>query len=349
MLEIDESIVYLGAAGPRHHAAEKKIQAFAPYIQSAALRDFNEQEVVDATDLLDATGDLHALSLDLSANHSLQKLTAKGTSGKIANVSSVLVSNKAPLDNVTSPQIDVSYTGLNKAALVNLFNSMPYNVGYTTEGSPTITDGVASGLNDSNFLKLTQASVKEGNLDIKLKFTTGDDVTTSQYPFSWESKADSTNRACGIYISSSKYGFLCRETDDTNHQWSNTGGAVISANTTYFMHVLFTTTDKSLKVGISDHDGDYTYGVQQTLTNNLCLFNGDFWLPQIGRAIPSNFSFPGSIDLNYFSIKIDGITWFDGKADVTKTVSVVGCSGTEDLTAEDKAIAEDKGWAITLS
>ena len=34
---------------------------------------------------------------------------------------------------------------------------------------------------------------------------------------------------------------------------------------------------------------------------------------------------------------------------MTKTISVVGCTGTADLTADDKAIATNKCWSLTLS
>lgn len=56
----------------------------------------------------------------------LERLTMGGYSGAvISGLKGITVSSSAPFDHTTSPQIDVSYTGLDRAALVNLFNSMP--------------------------------------------------------------------------------------------------------------------------------------------------------------------------------------------------------------------------------
>lgn len=48
-----------------------------------------------------------------------------GTSGHITNLVGLVVSPEAPFNHVNVPQIDVSYTKMDRAALVRLFNSMP--------------------------------------------------------------------------------------------------------------------------------------------------------------------------------------------------------------------------------
>lgn len=334
--------VLVGPGGDPH------TQEYAYMVQQLVMNKYQTQTIVNANDLVHNTASLNPFVLDLSENTVLTKLTATGTSENVeTGLTGVIVSPQAPLDNVTSPQIDVSYTGLNKAALVNLFNSMPYNVGYTTEGSPTITDGVASGFSNSNYLPISGSFSEEGDIDIVVKLTT-DDLTVQQYPFSWNCKPASANRNCGLYIlQDGKYGFLGRDTADNNYQNTAPSAYALSANTTYYLRLLFTAADKSLKMGASTDGENYTYGLSTTLTANMCPMNGN--VIQIGRAIPGNNSFLGSIDLNETYIKANGKPFFRGTAAMTKTVSVVGCSGTEDLTAEDKAIAEDKGWAITLS
>ncbi len=334
--------VLVGPGGDPH------TQEYAYMVQQLVMNKYQTQTIINANDLVRNTASLNPFVLDLSENTVLTKLTATGTSENVeTGLTGVIVSPQAPLDNVTSPQIDVSYTGLNKAALVNLFNSMPYNVGYTTEGSPTITDGVASGFSDSNYLKVAGSFSEEGDIDIVVELTT-DDLTAQQYPFSWNCKPASANRHCGLYIiQDGKYGFLVRDTADNNYQNTAPFAYALSANTTYSLRLSFTAADKSLKMGASTDGVNYTYGINITLTANLCPMNGN--VIQMGRAIPSNNSFLGSIDLNETYIKVNGKPFFRGTAAVTKTVSVVGCTGTADLTAEDKAIAEDKGWAITLS
>ena len=82
--------------------------------------------------------------LDLSNLSKMEKVAVNGTADrKMEGLKGLLVSPNAPFTGA-SPQINASYTGLNKSALVSLFESVPYNVGYTKVGSPTIVDGVLS-------------------------------------------------------------------------------------------------------------------------------------------------------------------------------------------------------------
>lgn len=72
--------------------------------------------------------DLPALEdtfLDLSFNDTLTLFKLYGTeAGKMSGLKGLIVSPSAPFDGA-SPQINISYTGLNRAALVALFNSLP--------------------------------------------------------------------------------------------------------------------------------------------------------------------------------------------------------------------------------
>ena len=55
-----------------------------------------------------------------------KKLTFGGTSSKrIDGLKGLTVNSSAPFDNATAPQLDVKYTGLDRVALISLFNSMP--------------------------------------------------------------------------------------------------------------------------------------------------------------------------------------------------------------------------------
>lgn len=64
--------------------------------------------------------------LDFSNYNMIKRLVLNGDSSRPVNgIKGLTVSNEAPFDNDTSPQLDVSYTGLDKQALVSLFESMP--------------------------------------------------------------------------------------------------------------------------------------------------------------------------------------------------------------------------------
>ena len=59
-------------------------------------------------------------------NDNVKELDIYGTStNRVDGLKSLKVSTEAPFDDSTSPQINVSYTGLNRNALVELFNSLP--------------------------------------------------------------------------------------------------------------------------------------------------------------------------------------------------------------------------------
>lgn len=65
--------------------------------------------------------------LDFSGSNSVSRLEVSGgnsTTNFVAGIKGIIVSSAAPFGG-TSPQINVAYTGLNRSALVNLFNSLP--------------------------------------------------------------------------------------------------------------------------------------------------------------------------------------------------------------------------------
>ena len=64
--------------------------------------------------------------IDASEGKSLVNITLTGeATNKATGIKGLVVSNEAPFTSSSSPQLNVSYTGLNRAALVNLFKSMP--------------------------------------------------------------------------------------------------------------------------------------------------------------------------------------------------------------------------------
>ena len=63
--------------------------------------------------------------LDASGASTLPRLTVSGTAtARVDGLKGLVVSNLAPFTG-SSPQLNVSYTGLDRGALVNLFNSLP--------------------------------------------------------------------------------------------------------------------------------------------------------------------------------------------------------------------------------
>lgn len=279
----------------------------------------------------------------------LNRLVVNGSfnGARVDGIKGVMVSPNSPLASGTSPQIDVQYTGLDRAALINLFKSMPYNVGYTVVGSPTITSGVASGFSSSNHLTVsgfTNSSLTD--------YLTDSEVVSK---FNINSFSDSENgltQVIGVPAGGSYSGIFVRNSGQLVSQISGTTYRVngsagnISLNTDYFVKQTIKNNIVTLYLGTS------LSNLQQIGTLDIfempspTLSDNKLYL---GIQTSKQSPLTGSIYLNNTYINIKGVPWFTGKAAMTKTCNIVGCTGTADLTAEDKAIATDKGWALTLS
>ena len=65
-------------------------------------------------------------TLDMSNDTVCKKIEINGDSSNFVNgLKSMRVSNQAPFDNETAPQINISYTDMDRQALVTLFNDLP--------------------------------------------------------------------------------------------------------------------------------------------------------------------------------------------------------------------------------
>lgn len=290
---------------------------------------------VDLTNFVTRASSLRPTDVDLSNKDDLTKLDIYGTSSyRIDGLKSLKVSNEAPF-NGTSPQINVSYTGLERPALVELFNSLPYNVGYTVVGSPTITDGVVSGFSDSDYLRVNYSQAQCSSFEKKIKFTTG---------------------TIGVFqcilgsMQNEKYdGLFIRFDGKLNCTLSKVGGGsqdnvidyVLSENTTYIVYLQLASNQLTVTIKDSSdtqlHSQTFTFSVDNGALNNVSF----------GRRFTSSSSFAGSIDIKSTYININGIPWFRGTAAMTKTIDVTDCTGISSLTNDDILIATNKGWTVT--
>ena len=464
--------------------------------------------------------------LDLSNLSKMEKVAVNGTANrKMEGLKGLLVSPHAPFTG-TSPQINASYTGLSKSALVSLFESAPYNVGYEKVGNPTIVDGVASGFSASDYLQCQELTIKAGvPYEIATAFITPSDdtpngksntcgiigfsalhnglfYTLSNHPnpgcinfYGWQNNAGSVSNATLlqlehstlyyvkygydgnrlVYVSSSKdkinwqtktrdyvpstdtkvfyigalkffrsyftgsiflnetyvkvngvpwfgpgatknlvpdgtvvgdvivkdgiasgfsdsnyllindtpfsssndvemiirftpteiaSGYLCgfgtnagiyltkisdklRYGIAYNGITQTTAGssyAIDELNIPYYLHFLFYHSNLNVKMGLSADGLNPTYGIDVTASAAPRITS-----LLLGKTrVASNYYLRGSIDLNNTYIKVNRVPWFTGKPAMTKTCSIVGATGTADLTQEDKNIILNKGWSLTV-
>ena len=270
---------------------------------------------------------------DLSVNTDITLVGLRGSSNTVRadGVKGLIVSNSAPFTSTNSPQIDVRYTGMDRQALVTLFNSMPYNVGYTLVGSPTISSGVASGFSSSNYLSLPNSPTGINTYSYKITATINS-IPSSGFP--------------GIYSFFGQRAEVRNDTTTTATLRFYYPGENGTQGDGYFVSGVALNVPFSIEV---DYDGNTTTVVIKQNNNvlkntTISPFTFENKEQDIGRG-----GFDGSVDLNNTYINVNDVPFFTGAAATTKTCNVVGCTGTANLTQADKDIALNKGWSLTIS
>ena len=112
----------------------------------------------------------------------------------------------------------------------------------------------------------------------------------------------------------------------------------------------FMTQAKSLEnftLDVSDATGLTCVGVFGTSSYFMAGFKG----LRVSNEAPFNYSTSPQINVSYTGMdRAALVQLFNDLPSVSdsQTLSCVGCTGTADLTNDDKAIATDKGWTLTL-
>lgn len=297
------------------------------------LPPLNFANTINAEDFLENCSALEDTSLDFSAAHSLNKLSIGATQQTPLNtVKSVLVSQKAPFD-AASPQIDISYTGLDRNALINLFNSLPYNYGYELVGDITVNDAIASGFSTNNYLSLNATGnqlISHNSFEVLIKLqdvgATGNGYrTVFSYGFRRQIAITNGNAIGWTYA------------DDNSAFYNFTG--VPSSGVFYI---------RAKKVGNTLYLGQSSDGITFTETTK------DYQQTPLGTSSNIRYGISDSWnDTNMLlyikdcSITVDeNIPLFRGNPLSTKICSLTGCSASADLSAQDKTLATSKGWEI---
>jgi len=238
-----------------------------------------------------------------------KEIRMKGTSTyPMRGLRGLKVSNEAPFSG-SSPQINVSYTGLDRDALVELFNSMPYNVGYTEVGTPTITDGVVSGFSDSNYLEIQQPFVLNSDTVAEIVFKINfDDDTGSVFlghlnTYGIQMTRRSNEKKIQLFLGN-------------NNSWSlinnATGTTILSNLIDYYIKVAFN--KGNVKVLLSTDNINWSTEINR----NITLSEEYTYIIDLGKGRANGQYLRGSIDLNSTYIKIkennEWIPWFTGKA-----------------------------------
>lgn len=285
------------------------------------LPDIDYSDVTNMQDFLTNAVNLQDTVLDVSSATGLRKIGCYGTSQYFMNgFKGLRVSNQAPFDISISPQINVKYTGMDRSALVQLFNDLPYNVGYTVVGSPTINNGVVSGFSSSDYLTLP--SFIRNNFKQLFKIKTPNSFIA--YAGLWQE--NTINYKSKIMFSNT--GKIIVNLSSLGNSWD------IADN---IFSNLSLDTNKEYYIDFSYSDGYYTikYSLDGETFNDLITpIESNSVLRTAGSIIgynsTNNVAFNGEIDLNNTYIKVNDVYWFRGQPTMTKTLSCVGCTGNQD-------------------
>lgn len=271
--------------------------------------------------------------LDLGYATQLKRFGIYGTSQyPINGLKQLLVSQQAPFDYTTAPQINVAYTGLDQNALVALFNSLPYNVGYSVVGNPTIQNGVASGFSSNDYLNIASG----------LSFNSLEAVINAK-----EIPSSAENQGCILRLTGDINLNVFLQTDGSVRIYykNSSGNSAYLPAFSYVSNGFFKITISASGVNTYFSSDGASFSPVATSTDEpagLSFTNAIF-----GYLSSTLQAFPGAIDLNNSYINVNNIPWFRGTAAMDKTINITGAAGASSLTAEQLAIATDKGWTVT--
>lgn len=254
-------------------------------------------------------------NLDISTNNTITRFVLNGASNRfLSKFTGLMVSSEAPFNDATSPQINVSYTGMDRQALVQLFNDLPYNVGYEVVGSPTINNGILSDcvLDTSYIVTSSVLPNNISNMELHTEFTIFANSATgfqSIFMITGYPSLEMQYRQFRIYV---------RNSDGTSSSYTNQGSSI-----TYNQPA---TLDFKFENGTTSYlvkqEGETKLDVSfpNTKISNANISFGNRW-----QALTN-----GSINLNNTYIKLNDVYWFRGQAAMTKTLSCVGATGNQD-------------------
>ena len=274
---------------------------------------------------------LYPTKLDISDNKDLTILGTYGTSTyPMRGLRGLKVSNEAPFTG-SSPQINVSYTGLDRDALVELFESMPGYMKLTKVGEPTIdSNGVASGFSDSNYLNLNQPfNPDTKKWEVGFRITTGNNLTVSNNIFrSCVSVPSQAGRiGLNINITTVSHFHIDLSFSGTAWDYSNSGPYTVLPNTNYYIKVGWNGNTYYLEYST---DGiNYVRDIEYT--SNSSLYNG-LTVSQIGiYSYGNNYHDPflGTIDLKNSYITINNARYqFQLPDDTTsRAINITAATG----------------------
>lgn len=204
---------------------------------------------------------------------------------------------------------------------------------FTLQGTPTISsDGIASGINNSNFIKLPVFSTNGNDFVFTFSYTTPSTLPASG-TFAMIGGNDSAARGAFqlYYNSANRANFACFvDNNGTSVKVSAAAEVTWAANTTY--DIIYKKSGTTYKFGIKKStDSNYTYGTDQTSEYPL--------LDTSAQQLGNSSSFVGLFDLKQISLTIAGVPTLSGNKTGVDTIKPDDYTVTGSPTISDDGVA----------
>ena len=180
------------------------------------------------------------------------------------------------------------------------------NVGYTVVGSPTINNGVVSGFSSSDYLELSSNVTYGKNFEFFVSFITASSLNGNQTIFDFSS--NNKEGFCLLINRITETLFISAGNGSSSWIIDKGGITKLSSNTKYFAKFYYN--GNVYKLDLSTDNINWTNEISVTSANEISTTI----YKNIGYSHRfSGRQFQGAIDLNNTYIKVNGVTWFDGK------------------------------------
>lgn len=190
------------------------------------------------------------------------------------------------------------------------------NIGYTIVGSPTISNNIASGFDSGNYLTISNSKLDLRNIVFHCKFKTGNNISVGQSIFQF----GSTGAALPFlfWIQDNYFWvFYAGKANENKYTHSNIN---LSTNTEYEAEFGTINSVRYFKFGTVGNmvDVPLTMGTDEDWNGSLTK---DIWIGNAGPDLITAFT--GSIDLNETYIKVNEVTWFNGKQNASTNINKI--------------------------
>lgn len=187
---------------------------------------------------------------------------------------------------------------------------------YSVIGSPTITDGVASGFSSTDNLQLPSWQDTGKSIDLSIAFIIPTDAPSTNSPLN---RFGLSSNDSILYILNDKSGVRAR----LNSSYSFTTSYALQAETLYVASLTRENASDVYTLSIKDASGNVL--ASDSLEATGVLLGGGSSRPMtLGYDVPVfNSAFYGRIDLKRTYLKDDGSLWFFGKNYASQNIATV--------------------------